>query len=231
MPIWRNAGGNILLAGSVPALVRAWTYNPRISNCIYGPIVIIGCDPPACVNYKNTNVNANWFEFVRGTCGAWSGSGGYAWPDDVPDCPYPDGVSIESMTCTAGGVVYLCVAIEATGPFSENVGCHYAGGQYPQYTQGNIGRGPWGIYCYDAQQSLPTTLSIDCVGNVSYYSGYGYTGYRGTGTPIALDAEDLPIGSSVIPVYCEGLNACSYAHGELLPSGYLGTLTITVSKC
>lgn len=111
MPIWRNAGGDILLAGTVPALVRAWTYRPRISDCLYGPIAIIGCNPPACVNFKNTNVNPNWFEFIRGACGAWSGSGGYAWPADVPSCPYPAGISIESTNCTTGGLVELKVAI------------------------------------------------------------------------------------------------------------------------
>lgn len=220
-----------MAASGVPELVRAWTYNPKSSNCIYGPIIIIGCEPPECINYKNTNVDPEWWEFIRGICSAWSGSGGYAWPDDVPDCPYPNGIFIEATTCT-GGLVYLKIEAEGEG-FNFYLDCPYYG-YIPFVKTGNAGRGPWGTICnYYWQWGTQGWVSVDCSGNVGFWSGYiGYyyaPSYGGTGTPIALDDEHLPIGSSVIPVWSEG-----YYSGGMppvwIPPAFYANLTITVSK-
>jgi len=230
MSIWRNAGGDILLSGSVPALVRAWTYRKIWSDC--GPlpawITIVGCDPPACVEYTNTNLDPTGREYLRQTCGEWGGSGSaaynYAWPDDVPDCPFPDGVTIEAAT-DCGSLVYLCLAATGDG-FNIVSTCYYATlYSQPVVLTGEAGRGGWGTDCWRESHWDYAAVSIDCAGNVNYAAVSGnWPYYHGVGTPIALDAEDLPIGSSVIPVYQNG-------SPPYWTPGFFGNLTITVSKC
>jgi hypothetical protein len=113
-PIWINTNGDIRMAASgVPELVRAWTYQCCWTSC-RPDFVIIGCNPPECVNFKDENADNIWIPYARATCGAWSGSGGYAWPDDVPDCPYPDGIHIESVACPDPKFTELKVEITGT---------------------------------------------------------------------------------------------------------------------
>lgn len=227
--IWRNAGGEILLSGAVPALVRAWMYRKILSDC--GPlpawITIVGCDPPGCVEYTNTNLSPTGREYLRQTCGEWDGGGSaaynYAWPDDVPDCPYPDGVTIEAAE-DCGALVELCVSVVVTaGSFTEHTGCWYPWYySLPGYCQGSMGHGSWLIGCWASGGWNYEYISVDCNGNVYYECAIlGSPPYsRGYGSAIALDGEDLPIGVSIIPVY-----------HFFWDTAYVGELTITVSKC
>jgi len=232
--IWRKANGDIRKDSSgVPELVRAWTYRKQLSDC--GPlpawITIVGCDPPACVEYTNTNLDPTGRVYVRQNCGAWGGGTAaaynYAWPADVPDCSYPDGVTITTEE-DCDPLVYLCITAESDPPWNgydegfKETSCQWPDCHYysPLIQTGSIGRGPWGNNCSCQAGSYYNSLSIDCNGNVSYRCG-GLNYMSGTGTPIPLDSEDLPIGSSVIPVYLY----------PIPPGTYYGTLTITVSKC
>lgn len=234
-PIWRNASGDIrMTASGAPELVRMWSYKKIPSDC--GPlpawIYIIACDPPECVLYTNTNLDETGRQYLRQTCGEWGGGShagyNYAWPADVPNCPYPDGVTIEAAE-DCGDLVYLCVTDDGGEDFSAVDESCGMSGQFdkPYSFVGNMGRGPWGITCWSSWQGCGGNLSITCEGAVSYggSTGFGYLFWSGTGTPIAIDTEGLPLGNSLIPVYITYWNSG-------IPSWFFyRNLTITVSKC
>ncbi len=236
-PIWANgAGGSVGLNpdGSV-ALVRAWTYRKQLSDCppLPATIVIIACNPPDCVEFTNTNLSPYGRVYVRESCAAWGGSGGYAWPDDVPNCPYPNGITIDEVECD-GTFTQLRVDVEGEGFSIIPVGDYNDPGwlyppivAYGALTRSGSG---WSYICYQAGSSLEAWvhLAVNCAGDVYYENrrmSQNLRRYQGNGATIALDAEDLPIGESVIPVYSYGqLNPLDF------PDGFFGNLTITVSK-
>lgn len=219
-PIWRNAGGDILLAGSVPALVRAWSYRKKLSDC--GPlpawIVIIGCDPPDCVEYKDTNLSPTGRMYLRQTCGAWSGSGGYAWPSDVPNCPYPAGVTITAAE-GCGGLIQLTATVEGElcsvyfnfDPNSHMSKCTVCAPfgynysevlEYPQVAPSGAllrSTGGWSLaggVVVGCDGSVTISLTFDAGPCVVFGSGSG---------SIPLNSEGLPIGSTIVPVYSDGI--------------------------
>ena len=69
-------------------------------------------------------------------------------------------------------------------------------------------------------------LSISCAGEVAFSmiggEGWYYVAFSGSGNNISLDGDSIPVGVSVIPVYCTG---------KWDSPAYVGDITIETSRC
>lgn len=260
MSIWSDPDGKIRvdIEGN-PMTAPAWWYRPKFSDCVPW-IVLIGCDPPLCVEYSNTALGIEDQRYLRQNCWEWSGTSyygrpAYAW-DDVSDCPWPEGVSIEEaedcgdlieLKINITGALFTVWARDTLSPFStcvsiKNQPSHCGDSGYycwektfPNPFARDLVRNNSGwLYYFQDTGYWPETISIpvSCNGGVSFYwyPGFHWAGiyYAGSGT-IALDADDLPIGSTTFDVVSGQIDGRLCAGTE--PIGdVVGSLTVEVSE-
>jgi len=235
-----------LVRGSVSGdlqLVPYWIYRKVFSACPPLPeyFSLIGCDPPECIEFTNTNLDPDGRIYIRLTCEASPTGTAYTWDDD---CEWADGITItEGEGCEAP--VELKIESSTAGfnfyPTGTGFDSHSCP-DLPMVAVGNAGRGGWATYF----QGYPLYwncgmegggIGVDCNGSVNYpKAGSIYLNrlyYYGSGTPIVLDADDLPIGNSVIAVWSSAWyeeDPFDWDNPIYHPPAFYANLTITVSK-
>ena len=260
MSLWLRSGS--LAYGTVGGQVQLmpyWKYEKADSTCPPLPafISLIGCDPPECITFTNTNLSPYPRVYARISCGDSAVGPAYVWDDHGAGCGWPSGINIEEAE--ACDVIRLKLSSGSPG-FNFFPDGDWDVGAYCEFWDGGAGgydyvpyvatgactlRGPWGWGmkdCYAMYWNCGLGcggVSVDCDGNVDFAGvgsiQNGQISFYGTGTPIELDDDGLPIGVSVIEVWRSWYVEIVWPPGEeeqqiIHDPEYYADLTVIIDK-